>query len=144
LPPTSYVDEVVRGAAPDELEIRGLKSGLPLVGSQGCRQNAMLHADTGDVLAIAFDGTVDGRTGVNTAAWISGERSVRGASDLSLAEMKRFARALPDTGIASSQVAALTPDEIQSAWLLASLFMVAAVVSIADRRRSNPSASDVA
>jgi hypothetical protein len=66
------VDEVLRGAPEDTIDILGLKSGLPLRGDEACRENAFVYAQVGDVLAVAFDGTRGDRTGVNTAAFIQG------------------------------------------------------------------------
>ncbi len=66
------VDHVLRGDPPATMEIEGLRSGLPVRGAEGCRENAFLYVRVGDVIALALDGQLDGRTGVNTAAWIEG------------------------------------------------------------------------
>lgn len=94
------VDEVLRGPAHESVEVNGLKSGLPLVGSGSCRQNAYLYARVGDVIAFAFDGRLPGVAGpVNTAAWIEGRprrNSVPGPQLLTLAEVRYFTT-LPET-----------------------------------------------
>ncbi len=41
------VEEVLRGSAPEILEVSGLRSGLPLVGSHSCRRDAYLNGRTG-------------------------------------------------------------------------------------------------
>lgn len=87
------VDEVLRGDASDRLDIVGLRSGLPLKGSPACRENAFLYAQVGDVLAIALDGRLEARDGVNTAAWIEGRPSTKGAQSLTKAAARRAAGA---------------------------------------------------
>ena len=84
------VDEVLRGGAGETMDILGVKSGLPLKGSPSCRENAFLYARLGDVLAIALDGRLHGREGVNTAAWIEGRPGLtRGAEALTRAAARR-------------------------------------------------------
>lgn len=69
---TLRVDDVLRGDPAATLDIDGLRSGLALRGAESCRENAFLYARVGDVIALALDGRLEGRTGINTAAWIEG------------------------------------------------------------------------
>jgi len=131
------VNEVLRGPASESIEVNGLKSGLPLVGSQSCRQSAYLYARVGDVIAFAFDGRLPGVDGpVNTAAWIEGKpnrNSVPGPQLLRLDEVRYYA-SLPDTSTVAgdSPVPALPGPSGGQLLLLAA---AVAGVGIGHRRR---------
>ena len=130
------VDEVLRGRAPDTLEVSDLRSGLPLRGSPACRGGAYLMARVGDVLAVAFDGEFAGERDINTAAWVDG-RPVRdlvpGAEVLSLRQARRAAASLPptDTLPAGDTSGAVPP----VAWVLASLAGILSGAMFVVRRR---------
>lgn len=69
------VDEVLRGEAPETIDVLGLRSGLPLTGDPGCRENAFAYAEVGDVIALALEGERGSRTTVNSYAFIEGRPS---------------------------------------------------------------------
>ncbi len=93
------VDHVIRGDPPAIMDVEFLRSGLPRRGSPACRDSAYLRARTGDVIALALDGRLDGRGGVNTAAWIEGRPSVwdPGIRVMSSRQAIRAAKDLPAT-----------------------------------------------
>jgi hypothetical protein len=95
------VVEVLRGSAPDTIRVSGLRSGLALSGNQSCREAAYLSARVGDVIAIAFDGRVEGSDRpVTGAAWITGRPDpfhAPGAQRLTLEQARRAVLALPPT-----------------------------------------------
>jgi len=96
------VDEVLRGSSPATVEIRRLVSGVPLTGEQSCRDDAVLYARRGDVIAIAYDGRLAGVAGpVTTVAWVRGDPDpfVVGAQRLTLAAVRNLA-SLPQTATA--------------------------------------------
>jgi len=127
----------IHQVAPESIEVNALRSGLPLVGGQDCRQSAYLYGRVGDVIAFAFDGRLAGVAGpVNTAAWIEGRPHdiVPGPEQLTLDEVRHFA-SLPDTATAAgdSPVPAL-PGLI--GWHPFLLILAAAAGALAiDRRR---------
>jgi hypothetical protein len=96
---TVRIDDAIRGEAQATLEIEFLYSGLPLRGSEACRDSAYLSARAGDVIALALDGSLNGREGVNTAAWIEGQPSEwdPGVRVMSRAKVISAAKALPAT-----------------------------------------------
>jgi LPXTG-motif cell wall-anchored protein len=98
------VDEVLRGRAPAQMDVLGLRSGLPVHGSPACRRDASLYARMGDVLAIAVDGRYDGHGGVNTVAFIHGRPGdlVKGTQRLTLEEARRAAATLPATSTSAT------------------------------------------
>ncbi|MCY7418971.1 MAG: hypothetical protein LH650_10835 [Chloroflexi bacterium] len=130
------VDEVVTGRAPQTLVVESLRSGLPLRGAPDCRRDAVLYANVGDVLAIAFGGRFDGQHDVNTVAWIEG-RSDRdmlpGVQALSLEQARRAAEALPPTDSAS--VSGNETARPGFAWLMASRAGILAGALFFVRRR---------
>lgn len=131
-----HVDEVLRGVSPADLVIRGLKSGLPLIGAPACRQNAFIYAHTGDVIAIAYDGTLPGVAGhVTTVAWIKGAPdvlSMQRVQTLSLPHVRELA-ALPDTSIAATES---TPIDGVAPWLgFVSVGLAAALAMLRRRHR---------
>lgn len=69
------IDDVIRGDPPATLDIEALRSGLARRGESACRNDAFLHARTGDVIALALDGRLDGRRNIHTAVWIEGRPS---------------------------------------------------------------------
>jgi hypothetical protein len=107
------VDEVLRGDPPATLDILGLRSGLPLEGSQSCRENAFLYARVGDVLALALDGRLDGRDGVNTAAWIEGRPAspIESNRKLTRAAVRRAAGSAPAGDIPTPLTSTLTKED---------------------------------
>lgn len=91
------VDEVLRGAAPEIIEVRRLRSGLPLRDKRpGCRY---LTAKVGDRIAIAYRGRLKGATGrYTTVAWIEGRPGISGepAERLSLGRIRSLSGHEPD------------------------------------------------
>ena len=128
------VDEVLRGRAPETIDIRALRTRVPVQGS--CPEIPLIYANIGDVMAIAWGATMDGVDHrVNTAAWIvaTGPMNNYREQHLTLAEARRGARALPDT-------AAIPPAEslpgAGSPWPLGVLFAgTLAAVAVRFRRR---------
>ncbi len=67
------VDEVLRGAAPEVMEVQGLRTRVPR-GQGACIVNPIIYANLGDVMAIALHGDLEGVDHpVNAVAWIEGE-----------------------------------------------------------------------
>ncbi len=97
------VDDAIRGEPPTTMEVEFLRSGLALRGNEACRDSAYLTARTGDVIALALDGSLAGRKGVNTAAWIEGQPSEwePGTRVMSRAKVISAAKALPATDMES-------------------------------------------
>jgi hypothetical protein len=94
------VDAVIRGQAPAMIDVDDLRSGLPRTGSDACRGDAALWVRVGDVIALALDGRLDGRTGINSAAWVEGRPHrllMPAAQVLSRRKAIAAARALPAT-----------------------------------------------
>jgi hypothetical protein len=91
------VDEVVRGEPPTVMTIEGLRSGLPLRGEDACRENAFLYVHVDDVIALALDGRMGTRSGVNSAVVITGrvDEWTPGLQRMSRREAVAAARALP-------------------------------------------------
>lgn len=123
------VDDVLRGHPPVTMDIKGLRSGLPVRGAEGCRENAFLYVHVGDVIALALDGRLDGRTGISTAAWIEGrpDRLLMPAGQvLSRARAIAAAKALPGTdtlphrgaglGDAAADLVAIVLRALAAAW----------------------------
>jgi hypothetical protein len=94
------VDEVLEGEAPATIDILGLRSGLPVTGDPGCRENAFAYARVGDVLAIALDGQQGDATSVNTYAFIEG-RPPRGLVRADRVTADEVRAAVPPEVIAS-------------------------------------------
>lgn len=70
---TVQVEDVLKGSAPETIEVNGLRAGLKLRGERSCRANSVLYARSGDRIAIALGGKYPGSKGrVNSAAWIEG------------------------------------------------------------------------
>jgi len=131
-----HVDEVLRGQAAETIEVNALKSGLPLVGDQACRQSAYLYGRVGDVIAFAFDGRLPGVAGpVNTAAWIEGRphEIVPGPQRLTLDEVRYFA-SLPDTSTVDGDPPAPAPPGPSAGQLLLIIVAAAGGALFIDRR----------
>lgn len=113
------VDHIVRGDPPATMDIEGLQSGLPVHGAKGCRENAFLYVHVGDVIALALDGKLDQRTGVNAAAWIEGRpdrQLVPGVRVMTRADVIAAAEAMPPTDAAPTG-SQLDPADLVSAVL---------------------------
>lgn len=98
------VDQVLRGNDQPgvAIDIRYLPSGLPEI---ICPGGSYLRARSGDVLALAFNGsTADGRRGVNTAAWIHGAPDTMqpGLGRITVAELQAFTTPTPPNGLSAS------------------------------------------
>jgi hypothetical protein len=135
------IQNVLRGSAPAEMEIHGLRSGVPLIGSVACQEDAYLAGKVGHVIAIAFHGHVAGVPGrVTTAAWIEGrpDEHAFGAQRLTLAQV-RHAAGLPDTATdaADATEAAADGSPATTVWLGAALF-AGSLLAVAFRRRGLP------
>jgi hypothetical protein len=96
------VDEVVRGEPPVTMIIEGLRSGLPVRGEEACRESAFLYVHVGDVIALALDGRLGTRSGVNSAVVIEGrvDEWTPGLRRMSRREAIAAARALPPSDTA--------------------------------------------
>jgi hypothetical protein len=94
------VQEVIRGSAPDTLDILALRTRAP--NTSRCPDVPFVYATVGDVIAIAFNGRMPGvRHPVTAAAWIEGQPDrylVPQAQQLTLARVRVLGReALPPT-----------------------------------------------
>jgi hypothetical protein len=94
------VREVVRGSAPETVDIVALRTRAP--NTSRCPDVPFVYATVGDVIAIAFDGHMPGvRHPVTAAAWIEGRPDrylVPQAQRLTLARVRALGRdALPAT-----------------------------------------------
>lgn len=96
---TLRVDQVLRGDPPSTMEVEVLRSGLPRQGAPSCRNDAFLHAMTGDVIALAVDGRLGPRSHINTAAWVRGRPDEwdPGIRILSRKQVIAAAEAMPPT-----------------------------------------------
>jgi hypothetical protein len=128
-----HVDAVLRGTAPEVIEIDGLRSGAPLVGGPTCEKSAVLYARNGDVIAIAYGGRVAGVSNrVTTAAWFQGRPYVLdpGAQSLTLADIRRLAR-LPDTAtMADESLSSLDSDPTLASGILVVVASLAAAATV--------------
>ena len=120
------VEEVLRGAPVDTLEVRALKSGVPkrLATDPHCDENPDLQARVGDRIAIAFDGHMgDVKRPVTTVAFIEGRRGENpGAERLTLAAVRRIAAGASD---GSGLTAAKEKDGVKMRLTLAQDVLVA-------------------
>lgn len=109
---TLRVDEILRGSAPESIEVRSLRSGLPLAGDRACRRDATLYANVGDVVALAYRGkTAQSGARVTTVAWLGGRpgRLNPGAERSTLADVRRLAGAGPVPTVSEHTTAPFAP-----------------------------------